>query len=609
MGGTTDTVSVLHVDDDEAFLELAARFLEREDERFAIETTTSVAAALDRIEAGGVDCVVSDYDMPGTTGIEFLEAVRERWPDLPFVLFTGKGSEEVASDAITAGVTDYLRKRTGRECYALLANRLRNAVERRRSQRELAERKRRLETLISNLPGVVYRCANEPGWPMEYVEGECESLVGYPARAIESGRLSWGEDIVHPVDRERLWEAVQDAMAADEPFELTYRIVDGDGTLRWLWERGRPVHDDAGEIETLEGFITDITERKRREVALREQREFTEAVLDAFDDVVYVFDTAGNAVWWNDRAPEETGYATEELAGMTPTDVVADAHEDRVVAAVAETLETGRAAVEADLLRADGSTVPYDFRGRALTDENGGIWGFCGVGRDVSDHRSHERELEARNERLDAFASVVSHDLRNPLNVAQARLSQARAAPDDAEAHLDAVAGAHDRMERLVADLLTMARSGEAVGEREAVPLAEAAETAWSHVGTGDATLTVETDRVVAADPLRLGQLLENLFRNALQHGAEDPADLTVRVGDHPDGFFVADDGVGIPPDEREQALEPGYTTDADGTGLGLGIVSAVAEAHGWSVSLTGSRDGGARVEFDGVDRPRRPEG
>ena len=312
MSRLSEPVRVLHVDDDAAFLELTAEFLERESDVIVPTPAPDVDEGLDALARDPFDCVVSDYDMPGPDGIEFLERVRERYPDLPFVLFTGKGSEEIASEAISAGVTDYLQKGGGRERFSLLANRVEKAVERYRSERALEEHNRRLETLISNLPGIVYRCANAPGWPMSYVAGECEELVGYPADAIERGEVSWGEDILHPGDREEVWETVQTAIEDDEPFELTYRVVDVDGDVRWIWERGRAVTGSGehwptagdgsgataarGDNTSLEGFITDITDRRERERELHEQRQFTETVMNAFDDIVYVFDAEGNYI-------------------------------------------------------------------------------------------------------------------------------------------------------------------------------------------------------------------------------------------------------------------------------------------------------------------------
>jgi len=169
---------------------------------------------------------------------------------------------------------------------------------------------------------------------------------------------------------------------------------------------------------------------------------------------------------------------------------------------------------------------------------------------------------------------------------------------------LDEVEEALHRMEELVTDLLELARQGSVVESVDEVAFGAVVESAWSNVATGDAELVVETDGTIQADRDRLLQLLENLVRNAVEHGATADTDgLTVTASVRDGGFYVADTGPGIPPDRRETVFERGHSTN-DGTGLGLPIVEAVADAHGWSTSVAESDAGGARFEFTGVDRP-----
>lgn len=139
------TIRVLHVDDDPEFADLTQLYLERETDRLAVEAVTDPREAVSTIEADPPDCVVSDYEMPGMDGLELLETVRDRWPDLPFVLFTGRGSEAVASEAVSLDVTDYVQKNTQQSTYRLLANRIENAVEKWRQQRRAAELRHRFE--------------------------------------------------------------------------------------------------------------------------------------------------------------------------------------------------------------------------------------------------------------------------------------------------------------------------------------------------------------------------------------------------------------------------------------------------------------------------------
>jgi len=194
-------IRVLHVDDDPDFANLTAMFLEREDDRFAVEAATSVGEALDRLADGGadVDCIVSDYDMPGRNGIEFLEVVREERPKLPFVLFTGRGSEEIASRAISAGVTEYLQKEGGTEQYTLLANRITTGVRAFRAETAVSRSEERYHNLVDTapIPMIVFDRDGE----MVYSNGAAVEF--FNADSYEALDERSFTDFLHPADRER----------------------------------------------------------------------------------------------------------------------------------------------------------------------------------------------------------------------------------------------------------------------------------------------------------------------------------------------------------------------------------------------------------------------
>ncbi|KAB7514135.1 hypothetical protein DP108_07680, partial [Halosegnis rubeus] len=183
------------------------------------------------------------------------------------------------------------------------------------------------------------------------------------------------------------------------------------------------------------------------------------------------------------------------------------------------------------------------------------------------------------------------------LNVAVGRVELARETGE--LDHLDAVERAHERMNALIDDLLTLAREGDRVSDVEAVDIRDIARGCWANVSTVDATLNVRTERSISADRSRLQQLLENLMRNALDHAGDD---VTVTVGDIDGGFYVEDDGPGVPPDIRESVFDAGYSTDPSGTGFGLSIVEQIVSGHGWDITVTDGTDGGARFEITGVE-------
>lgn len=961
MTDNADSIDVLHVDDDPNFAELVATFLERVAPQLSVSSAGHVAEAQQILSERDVDCVVSDYDLPGPNGIEFLKSVRETHPELPFVLYTGKGSEEVASEAISAGVTDYLQKGTGSEQYELLANRIVNATEAHESQQLLSERTRRLETLIDTLPGMVYRCRNEPHWPMETVEGEVESLTGYTADELERNEVTWGDEIIHPDDRETTWATVQDALSKDRTFEVTYRIQTRDGRTRWMWERGRGIYDDE-ELVALEGFITDVTEQKEREARLERTSSRLEALFENSPDMIDIHTDDGTIVEVNRRFCEMFGQSKDELIGRKVW-TLDDESDPEELREIWRGMDVGdRVEVQTSFVRGDGTSFPvkvhlrripsdgpeqqfavisrdiseqlereetlrryrqmvntmqeaaciFDEAGRfeivnetlagiygaspetlegqrsklisEIRDDTDGpdsdpfrelfdgerdelrgetelsfpdygpviieyrltplrtdgrIEGVVGVTREITDRRESERQYERMRELLDRtegiadvggweldpdtrevfwtenlydlfgvdddfvptletaldvyhdadrsvvedavdtalesgesfdvevrfrrgrdetrwlrvqgvptvedgevvtlrgavqditeqksrerdlerarrqadelfdgmndsawvvgldetfravndaavetlgysraellsmgphdiddgieggeitrlirempanetqvietvhetkdgeripveinsslisyegetavlsiardisdrkqrerqlaeFASVVSHDLRNPLNVAQGRLELARETCDNE--HLEDVARTHERMNALIDDLLTLAKQGAHATEWDPIELSTVVRTCWQHVATADATVEVTLDRTLEADRVRLQQLFENLFRNAVEHGGSD---VTVTVGALDDGFYIEDDGPGIPADNRETVFEMGYSTSRDGTGFGLNIVEQVVEQHDWNVTVAESASGGARFEIRDVD-------
>ena len=580
-------IRVLHVDDDPQFVETAAALLEAESERIAVETATSASEGLQRLGAAPVDCVVADYEMPAQTGLELLEAVREERPDLPVILFTGEGSEAVASDAIAAGVTDYLRKSAVSGQYGMLANRIHDVVD---SAADERERRRHLDAIETAREGIAilederFAFVNEAyaelyGYDRAELRGAHWERV-YPAEVVPELRT----EILPTVRETGRWHGRAPGHRADGstfPADRAVSLTDG------------------GEIVCT---VRDITDRDRRTSRLERTQTRLELAIEGANLGVWDWDMRTDEVRFNDKWAEMLGYAVGEL------DPHLETWERRVHPADLEAVE---AALQAHL---DGETSYYDTEHRMRTADGDWKWirdigkvverddagepvRAVGIHLDVDEQKRRERELERETQRLAEFSSVLSHDLRNPLQVVSGNLEMAS---DDCDSeHLDAAADALARIEELIDDLLRLAQSGNQVTETATHDLATLARDCWGHVATADATLVTDTDRTVRADQSRLSQLFENLFRNSVEHGGTD---VPVTVGDLPDGFYVEDDGPGIPEADREEVFAAGYSTASAGTGFGLSIVNRVAQAHGWDVRVTGGSDGGARFEITGVD-------
>ena len=319
------------------------------------------------------------------------------------------------------------------------------------------------------------------------------------------------------------------------------------------------------------------------------------AVVDAIDDALVVMSEAGEILECNEgfeailaERDSYTGAVERVLDGFPALEARLERREEGIVP-----VDTGEATL---FFQLSVSTLDAD------TDADLSLV----VLHDVTDQQRRQRTLERENEHLDQFASVISHDLRNPLDVAIGRTAVVDELVDDprVEEHLSELRASHARMNRIIQDVLTLARQGERIDDKRTVTLSNVAQSAWSHVETDGAAIDVSAVESVSADPDRLGQVFENLFRNAIEHGKSAPDDsLTVTVGtlDDGSGFYVTDDGEGIDPDVRGQVLEAGFSQN-DSTGLGLAIVSKIADAHGWDVTVTESERGGARFDFIGVE-------
>ena len=750
-------IRVLLVDDDVAVADLTATYLERVGEELETTVETSPTAALERLEDERVDCVVSDYDMPELNGLAFFERVRASAPDLPFLLFTGKGSEEIASEAISAGVTDYLQKSTGTEQYEMLANRVENAVGQHRAEREAAEASEQTRRIFERVTDAFF--ALDGDWRFRYVNERAaelfdlprEELLGsdirevfpdgndgafhdayetafeeqvattvestlavdadtwvearaYPAedgisvygrdvserkrmeaelratkRKIESlydvaaravsatteqeifdlaveaaedildfdrcvVNATYGDEIVpeavsSEIPADGYYEAInvgaEDSLAAEvyrngdsrlvgdihaegyEPAESRYdsalTVPLGElGVFQAVLELPDGFDEDDRELtELLAAHLTEALRRIESERELRAERDRFAALFENVPNAVVscVYDDAGEPIIRaaNPAFEETFDREASDVVGEPLDDVVVPSDRTAEAADINERVRHGERLGGVELRRGtDGDVRDFLFHTDAI--EVDGDTEIVSVYTDITDQKERERELARQNERLDEFASVISHDLRNPLNVAQGRFEMLAAGVDDSP-HVDPLARALDRMDALVADVLTLTRQGDTVTEAERIVLREIAADAWETVDTADADLRIRGDATVEAAPGRLRQLLENLFRNSVEHGDDD---VIVEVGplgadvagagastdDRVGGFYVADDGPGVSPDDRDSVFDHGYTTATDGTGFGLAIVSDIAEAHGWSVDLTESESGGVRFEI-----------
>jgi len=311
-------------------------------------------------------------------------------------------------------------------------------------------------------------------------------------------------------------------------------------------------------------------------------------VLEQMTDMVSLLDENGRIVTINGSAEEVFG-ESREVSGTYISELLDDEVPSDPDEETEGSIDT--------TVTIDGEEYHLTVTRTLLTDYRGNLLGQLLVCRDVTERIQREHKLQRQNERLDRFASFISHDLRNPLNAAigSTKLAERTDEPENFEAVRESL----ERMEDMIDDMMSLARAETTVEETEELEIGTQAHVAWETSDTGDATL--ETDapdsETIEGDPHLLRSILENLFRNSIDH---NDSEVTVTVGllNDREGFYVQDDGDGVPEEERDDVFEYGYTTTSEGAGLGLAIVKDLVEAHGWDVRVTEGSEGGARFEF-----------
>ena len=391
------------------------------------------------------------------------------------------------------------------------------------------------------------------------------------------------------------------SIAIDRLVEKAKQMEQGDLTVEFNNKR----IDNIGRL---------YQEFDRAQDAIREHIEQAVLVEHSYD-LITVLDANGTVIY---QSP-----SSEHIIGVDPVEIEGKNFLDKLHVDDRGAAET---AVEQALNHPDDEQC-FEFRTRNAAGnwrnfqavcenhrENPFVEGLIVSSRDVSELKQREqelretkRDLEQSNEKLEQFAGVISHDLRNPLNVALGRLEIVREeAPDE---QVEKIGRSLRRMEAMIDDLLAMARAGKTVEETQPVALAAVATDAWDHVQTsgGDLEIQVPADVSVEGDRDRLLQIFENLFRNAFDHNGS-PLQMRVGVLDGSDesprtltGFYIEDDGCGIPPEKRSEVFDHGYTSSEEGSGFGLSIVQDAVTAHGWTIDLCEGEDGGARFEVAGI--------
>lgn len=435
---------------------------------------------------------------------------------------------------------------------------------------------------------------------IKFFNGAAEDMFGYTASDV------LGEDVHELLAPE---DYLDDAREGMDIFRETGdgEILGGtreliakkrDGTSFPIELTVNAYQTDAGLFAV--GVLRDISKRKELEYEAKKQRDWAEKYFELSGTLMVEIGMEGEIKRINKRGRDLLGYTEDELIGASWFDLVVPDGSYITLDDILENFDESTDGVEVHenkVRTKSGECRIMKWHNTLLRDEANRPVSILSAGADITERRRQEELLNQQNERLDEFASVISHDLRNPLNVADGRASLLAEEIDSP--HTEPLLDALDRISDIIQDTLTLARDGEMVDDFEPIDLETIADESWEMVDTGDASLSVTSTQSIYGDRDRLKQLFENLFRNAVEHGGDT---VTVEVGVLDSyGFYVEDDGEGIPEADRYSIFNPGFTSSEDGTGFGLSIVKRIVDAHEWRLRVYESDRGGARFEFRNV--------
>lgn len=498
-------------------------------------------------------------------------------------------------------------------------------VKRRAKQLQLSSS--HLATLLENLPGMVYRCRNQKSWPMEFVSEGCLALCGYSKSEFEEQQICWG-DLVHPDDRQKLWQDVQQAIASDQPYEHEYRILKRDGGDHWVWERGRKIASLDGINIYLEGFITDITKRKQAETDLINAEAYATTVVETAVEAVITIDASGLIEKFNRAAQSMFGYSTLDVVGKNVRKLMPEPHRSNHDAYIGRYLSTNEARIigtgrELTGQRKDGSLFPIHLSVSEVI--NGSERRFVGLIRDLSEQRFAEQEAREHRDRLahvdrltmlGEMATGIAHEINQPLTAismyAQSCIRFLESETPKTERLKEALeklsAQAH-RAGTIIERMQQMARQRDS--QREAVDGNElmmgVLQLAETEARMRDITIELDLcnkSREIRGDPVQIQQVVLNLLRNGMEameeHGFRDGRCIRLCTQCRPEGFtiLVVDSGTGLPGDAETLLFKPFSSTKETGMGLGLSICKSIVSAHGGQLKFHNNPQAGSTFYF-----------
>ena len=590
IGLTSRVIHILHVDDDAGFLKLTKDCLETKN-RFKIDTATSVCEAWTKLEKGEYDAIVADYQMREKDGLEFLKELREKKNNTPFIMFTGKGREEVAIKAFNLGADQYINKIGDPETvFCELTHGILVAVERKKAEDELRESEIRYRTLVENAPVVIYTISGETG-TLTSLNPTFEKMTGW--KTSEWIGKSF-EGLIHPDDLSLAVETFEQASRGENVPPYSLRILSKSGKYVVGEFTSKP-HIKDGKVVGEFGIVHDVTERKRTEKRVLENQQKFERLFRGNPEASVYLDLEFHILDINPRFEELFGYKPDEIRGKNLDEVVVPKDLMEEAGMLNRNAEKGYVYYDTVRRRKNGLLVPVSISAATITVD-GQLVGYVGVYKDISELRRTERDLSIMNEKLRVVGGLTRHDVRNKLAAIVGNVFLIKKHLTEKHEAIE-IATEIESACKQITRIFEFASAYERLGIEE---------LAYVNVGkTLDEAFSLFSDlhgiRVVnecygltvLADSF-LRQLFYNLADNSLKYGYKIK---TIRIHysekDQKELRLVfEDDGVGIPVAEKALIFKEGY---GKGTGYGLYLIRKMVDVYGWTIQETGEPGEGAK--------------
>lgn len=328
---------------------------------------------------------------------------------------------------------------------------------------------------------------------------------------------------------------------------------------------------------------------------IKQNKFFTEQAIDSIQDIFYVLDKKGKIKQLNKSGRTFIQKKINKENINTIYDLFYSSERSHIDKLLYETRDNKSIRMNLETIDTDENRLEFEIKSSPLKDNNGNITGLVGIARDVTEQNEYKRNLKHKNKKLDKFAKIISHDIRNPLSIAKGNLDIHVSENGESE-FISKTYKSLDRIENILENILEITTKKESELETRFQPVQNVCQKAWENIESDKAELKITTNKMFYMNDKLVHHLFENLFKNAIKHGGED---VIIKVGVMNDGFYVEDNGQGIPEDKRDKIFDPSYTTS--GTGLGLTIVEHVCDIHGWNINVAESSTGGARFEITNI--------